>query len=182
MKIDKIIKQRISTRNFLDKPVSQKFINKIIDAGRLAPSSKNFQPWLYIQLNENQKNAVIEELIRIANLENNELRAFMIATAKAMKLAPVLILVFSTNNDKYFYDSCLLSIGASIQNCLLQATELGIQSLWNCDITSIDKIFFKNLLNIDCTLIAGISLGYSQKTVNRKLKKNLDEIFIINKN
>lgn len=181
MKINKTIQKRCSTRTFLDKTISQEAINTVIDAGRLAPSTKNSQPWLYIQLNTQQKDSVVQELIRVAKSNDAPLCALMTATAEAMRQAPVLILVFFTKNDEYFYNSYLLSIGASIENCLLQATELGIQSLWNCDITSINKEFFKKLLNINYDLIAGISLGYSNHAIQTKTKKTLDEIFIINK-
>ena len=99
MKINKIIQKRCSTRTFLDKPVPQKAINTIIDAGRLAPSTKNSQPWLYIQLNTQQKDSVVQELIRVAKSNDAPLCALMTATAEAMRQAPVLILVFFTKND-----------------------------------------------------------------------------------
>ena len=41
MKVEKIIKQRLSTSSFCDKSIPQVVINSIIDAGRLAPSAKN---------------------------------------------------------------------------------------------------------------------------------------------
>lgn len=180
MKVEKIIKQRLSTRSFCDKSIPQVVINSIIDAGRLAPSVKNMQPWLYVQLNKTQKSAVVEELLRVAEEKENSLRAYMIATALAVSQAPVLILVFCTQGDINYERSYLLSIGASIENCILRATELGIQSLWNCDITFIKKDFFKKLLNINYDLIAGISLGYAANIVKTKQKKKLEDVFIVN--
>lgn len=41
------IKTRRSRRKFLDKEVSQELIEKIIDAGKCAPSSMNCQPWQF---------------------------------------------------------------------------------------------------------------------------------------
>lgn len=32
----------------MDKPVSRSIVEKIIDAGRVAPSAKNRQPWKYL--------------------------------------------------------------------------------------------------------------------------------------
>jgi len=41
------IKTRRSRRKFLDKEVSQELIEKIIEAGKCAPSSENSQPWQF---------------------------------------------------------------------------------------------------------------------------------------
>ena len=43
-----VIQNRRSIRAFLDKPVSQELVEKILLAGSLAPSSKNRQPWRFI--------------------------------------------------------------------------------------------------------------------------------------
>ncbi len=178
MKTSKAIAKRTSSRRFMNKPIDQKLIDKIILAGGSAPSAKNTQPWLFVELNAEQKSACVSELIKIANTYDFPMRSFMITTAEAIKQAPILILVFATMDDEFFHNSYILSIGAAIENCLLQATELGIQSLWNCDITSISKDFFKKLLNIDYDLIAGISLGYNPNVVKVHAKKSLEEIFI----
>ena len=170
---------RKSTRKFLDKKVPQKYVDTIIEAGRLAPSTKNVQPWLFVQVNNEQKNAVAEELIKTAKSADFPMQRFMLATADAICQAPILILVFATTIEEYYYNSYILSIGAAIENCILQATELGIKSLWNCDITAINQKFFKKLLNLDYKIIAGISLGYSSEEESKK-KKHLNEVFIIN--
>lgn len=45
MTIEDLIKQRHSTRAFLDKPVSEAIIQEILDTARYAPSGANTQPW-----------------------------------------------------------------------------------------------------------------------------------------
>lgn len=45
MSVKDALINRKSTRAFLDKPVSQNQINKILDAARHAPSGTNTQPW-----------------------------------------------------------------------------------------------------------------------------------------
>ncbi len=180
MKTSKAIEKRTSSRNFLKKKVAQKLINKIISAGGGAPSAKNTQPWLFVELNDEQKTACVKELIKEANKLDFQPRSFLLATAEAINQAPVLILVFATIDDEFFHNSYILSIGAAIENCLLQATELGIQSLWNCDMLAIDKSFFKKLLNIDYNLVSGISLGYNPNVMKAHIKKPISEIFINN--
>ena len=48
--MDNSIYNRRSVRKYLDKNVSKEMIEQIIDAGRMAPSAKNRQPWKYIVL------------------------------------------------------------------------------------------------------------------------------------
>ena len=53
MCIEKIIKERCSVRGFLDKKISKKVINEIIDVVRLSPTALNNQPYnIYIVQSE----------------------------------------------------------------------------------------------------------------------------------
>ena len=45
MSLSELLKTRISTRAFLDKPVSEAQIMEILDIARWAPSGGNLQPW-----------------------------------------------------------------------------------------------------------------------------------------
>jgi len=45
MTIADTIKSRISTRAFLDKPVSEETVREILDIAHWAPSGANLQPW-----------------------------------------------------------------------------------------------------------------------------------------
>ena len=42
------IYSRRSIRKYTSEPISRSIIEKIIDAGRVAPSAKNRQPWKYL--------------------------------------------------------------------------------------------------------------------------------------
>ena len=44
MEFEKIISTRQSTRKFYDKKPSKEIIDKILEAGRMAPTAKNVQP------------------------------------------------------------------------------------------------------------------------------------------
>ena len=67
------------------------------------------------------------------------------------------------------------SIGASIQNMLLAATEKGIGSLWICDIFFAYSELCK-WLNSDGQLIAAIAFGYPNEFPKERPRKKLDEI------
>ena len=53
----------------------------------------------------------------------------VIATAKVVKQAPVLILIFQINDDNWSIGDNL-SIGGSIENMILRSCELGLGTLW----------------------------------------------------
>ncbi len=137
------IYDRRSTRKFINKPISHKDITDIIQSGIKAPSSKNRQPWKYITSAK--------------------------YTIDIMAEAPTIIFVVNTlgkgimeelTPEERIYEICnIQSIGASIQNMLLAATEKGIGSLWICDIYFAYPKLCK-WLDSDGQLIAAIALCY----------------------
>ncbi len=50
-----LILGRHSVRDFLPDPIPKDIINEILEAGRLAPSTQNRQPWRYLVFSENAK-------------------------------------------------------------------------------------------------------------------------------
>ena len=52
------IKNRISTRAFLDEPISKEAIYEILDIARYSPSSSNLQPWETIVVTGSEKEAI----------------------------------------------------------------------------------------------------------------------------
>ena len=55
------ITSRKSIRKYSDKPITEETLNKILDAGRLAPSWCNVQPWKFIVVKSQEiKNLLCE--------------------------------------------------------------------------------------------------------------------------
>ena len=50
--IEKAVFQRRSVRNFKDKPVPDSLLQRVIEAGRFAPSAGNCQPWRFIVITD----------------------------------------------------------------------------------------------------------------------------------
>lgn len=148
MSINSIYARR-SIRNFKEKDVSVELINQIIDAGRVAPSAKNRQPWKYIVFGNEHK----KELLNVmeAGLQREEKGITDLPksrqgipdaknTLRIMQEAPIIIIVLNTNakspflsvdNDERISEICdSLSIGASIENMILAAEEQGLGTLW----------------------------------------------------
>ncbi|THK41450.1 nitroreductase [Methylophaga sp. SB9B] len=63
MKIDELIKQRHSTRAFIDKAVDEELIDDILDTARFAPSGANTQPWQVAVVTGKTKQQISECLV-----------------------------------------------------------------------------------------------------------------------
>ena len=185
---------RRSIRKFTDKPISQKDITDIIQSGIKAPSSKNRQPWKYIVIQGNAKEEMLKVFRQGIEREENdsallpESRQYITSakyTVNIMAEAPTIVFVVNslgksilselTPEERIFEICNIQSIGASIQNMLLAATEKGIGSLWICD------IYFAYLelckwLNSDGQLVAAIAFGYPNEFPKERPRRKIDDV------
>lgn len=173
MNIDKIIAKRRSTRRFKRNVITKRSILQILNSARLAPSAKNRQPWKFLVCDDNTR-LKCADIMEAWQDSHPERMTSISPTVRAMRQAPVLILCFKDSDDE-FYRSDTLSIGAAIENMLLKATSLNIDSLFICDITYPDQEISK-LCNTDLELFAGIALGISDEQPCKKALKTMDEI------
>lgn len=193
MSIEAIYNRR-SIRKYKNDPLPIDIIEKIIDAGRNAPSGKNKQPWRYIVFGEGQKEEMLSamDLGIQRELNGNALLPKdknglpdAIYTLKIMKEAPIVILVLDTECTSPFENITAeyrvteivntLSIGASVQNMLLQAQDFGLGTLW------IGNTFFAyeelcKYLKTDMQLLGAIALGYPDEQPLARPRKNLSDI------
>lgn len=193
MRNDTIYTRR-SIRKYQDKNVSREIIEQIIDAGRLAPSAKNRQPWKYIVYGGKNKDELLQYMeqgiIRekqgtpmlpgfdygIPDAEN---------TLRVMKEAPIIIIVLNTNGTTPFHaidtehrivEICdSLSIGASIENMLLKAEELGIGTLWIAN-TCFAYHELVTYLKTKYQLVGAIAVGYANEHPDQRPRKALEDI------
>ena len=59
----KAIEDRRSIRKYKDVKVSKEQILDILNAGRLAPSAKNRQPWYFVKVSTEMKNEIADLMI-----------------------------------------------------------------------------------------------------------------------
>ncbi|MCM1026614.1 MAG: nitroreductase [Roseburia sp.] len=188
------IYDRRSIRKFTDKPIADKDIADIIQSGIKAPSSKNRQPWKYIVVQGEAKEEMLDAFRRgIKREENNnallpQSRQHIITakhTIDIMAEAPLIVCVVNSLGksiaeeltvEERVYEICnIQSIGASIQNMLLAATEKGIGSLWICDIYFGYPELCK-WLNGDGQLIAAIAFGYPDEFPEERPRKRIEDV------
>ena len=70
MDIRKLMKQRKSARNYLDKLVSRADIEDLIRCAGFAPSAINLQPWEYIVTYGEEKDRLIQRLKKVHAMKN----------------------------------------------------------------------------------------------------------------
>jgi nitroreductase len=61
MKFVDLAKQRVSIRSYKAKPVSKAMLTEILEAGRLAPTACNYQPFRFIVVQEKENLAALAE-------------------------------------------------------------------------------------------------------------------------
>ena len=66
MNVTEALERRISTRAYLDRPVSRETIRKVLDAARWAPSGVNTQPWQVAVVQGDRLQQISAELLRLA--------------------------------------------------------------------------------------------------------------------
>ena len=102
-------------------------------------------------------------------------------TANSMEKAPVTIFVFNPhaeNTEDFGHTSNVVDVqstGAAIQTMLLAAQELGIGSLWICDVFYAYKELCE-WLGETHEMIAAVSLGYPDESPDARPRKPVDEV------
>ena len=190
----KAITERRSIRKYKDTYISKSDIDTILQSGIYAPSAKNRQPWKYYVYTGETKENVLKCMEKglIRERDGDKLlpqSGFGIPdafnTLRVMREAPVLILVENTNcvspyepvnADDRVKEICdTLSIGASIQNILLTATELGYGTLWIANTCfAYDEIV--EAADIKGQLVGAISLGVADESPAMRSRKAFEEV------
>lgn len=185
---------RRSIRKFQDKSVSRERIETVLQAGSAAPSAKNRQPWKCVVLGNQSKAEFLDAMEQGIDREENACARLPKSrsglpdaknTLRIMREAPVLIVVINTNGkspftpldtDERFTELCdTLSIGAFIENMLLQAQELGLGTLWIAN-TCFAYEELTAYLAVEGQLIGAVALGYADECPDRRPRKELGDI------
>ena len=153
-----VLKNRKSVREYSEKTVEKVLLEKIVDAGRLAATARNEQPWKFIVTSDKE---ILEKICS------------MCPNGPFIKDAPHLIAVFS-KDTKYYLEDC----SAATQNILLTIEALGLGGCWVAGdkkdyIEDIRKIFN---VSDGYKLVSMISVGYPKKPQNPKAKKTIEEV------
>jgi nitroreductase len=158
------IKKRRSVRKYSKELPTDADIERILEAGRWAPSGLNNQPWRFLIVKDK---TAIEGLSRFTKYGD------------VLRAAAVVIGVFMDLKSSYNRDKDLMAIGACIQNMCLQAYSMGLGTCWLGEILN-RKEEVRKYLHLDegLELMAVVTLGYPNEKITKGSRKPLKELMV----
>jgi nitroreductase len=173
-----VMSVRQSERKYLDKPVEKEKIERIVEAGRLSPSACNGQPWKFIVVDEP---ALRSEVAGATESKVFNMNGFV-------RHAPLLIVIvreksnFTSRAGDLIKkkDYSLIDIGIATASMVYQAHAEG---LGTCIIGWLDEGRIMKTLGIPKSkkVELVLSVGYTENTIRKKLRKPAGEVISYNK-
>jgi len=182
MEIFETIFSRRSIRKFLEKPVEEEKIRKILEAATFAPSAGNTQEWRFIKIKNSHSSSKGARVLRRQSLKSQIAEAALGQMFIAQ--APVVIVVCADlleiemaygDKGKELYS--LLDCGMAAQNLMLAATAEG---LGTCPVGAFDEEEIKEILDLPENLrpVLIIPVGYPAEKPEKTPRKSLEKVVV----
>jgi nitroreductase len=139
----RVIYERRAIRKYMDKAVKKELIEQVIDAGRMAPSAMNGQPWkFYVLTDRDLIRSISREIAHVAlkGIAKSGIRNILKTAMHLLDFshgfhyskledpvfygAPVVIFITGPRENEW----APLDIGMCVQNMMLLAKSLGLES------------------------------------------------------
>ena len=166
MDVMEAICKRWSVRHYLDKPVEEEKLTRVLEAARLAPSACNLQEWRFVVVRSEDTR---RKLMVAANRQ------------KFVAEAPVVI-VACAETDNYVMRCGQLSypidVAIAVDHITLKAVEEGLGTCW---VGSFYEDEVRKILSIppQIRVVQLLTLGYPAKEPpGKKSRKTLEEIMM----
>jgi len=184
---DVVLKRR-SVRDFELDQVPRNALNRVLEAGRWAPSGANLQPWRFVIITKPEVKAEIAEICTtyskaVWKAFTPEIARFLGSRGGTwdksyMRTIPILIVVCYKVSDEPTSQVALASTWTAIQNILLAAANEDLGSCIYTHASSEEEDALKQTLAIPRAyhLAAIIQLGYPKTAPPTPPRKRLEEI------
>lgn len=165
MKFIDLARKRVSIRSFTDKKVSKAMLNEILEAGRLAPTACNLQPFQFVVIQEKE------------NLE----AIYDCYPGDWIREAPLIIAVCTQASKawkrKRYDDRCMVDVDAAIavDHMTLAAADLDLGSCW---IGAFDPKGVREVLKTPRSVepLILLAIGHPNEKGRPKERKELEEL------
>lgn len=183
-----VVFKRRSIRKFREEPIHEEALNKVLEAGRWAPSAGNTQPWHFIIVSDAE---VKKRIARVCTEYSRKHWAdFASETARylaarggswdksAMAKVPVLIAVCFRVPEKMREELALASAWCTIENVVLAATAEGLGSCIYTFYNIEEENQLKEILDVpkNYRIAALIQLGYPAAEPPKPSRKALEAV------
>lgn len=192
-----LLRSRRSVRKYQARPVTREQLLELIEAARWAPSPHGRQPWRFVVLTRQEPKLRLAEQMGTdwrANLQMDGQSAEIVnirleKSRQRIISAPAIIIpcLYLEDLDSYPDEKrqadettmAIQSIGAAIQNMLLRAYDLGLDTGWMCAPLFCPEIVCA-ALDLDTRLIpqALITVGYAAADPQRRERLPLDSLIV----
>jgi len=165
MKFIELAEKRCSIRGYRSDPVPEELLNEVLQAGNLAPTAKNLQPFHFIVVRDPEK-----------------LDALAAAYSRSfLREAPVIIVICTEPGMGWRRDNydgknyCEVDAAIAIDHMTLAAADLGLGTCW---IGAYDPEKVAAVMNLPDNIgtIALLPLGYPNDSGREKSRKLLSEL------
>lgn len=167
MDVLEAIKTRRSVRNFTNQPVSDRKIEKLLEAARWAPSAGNIQPWEFIVVRDSEiKHGLSQAALDQKFIE--QAPVVIVACADPAKSAPR----YGSRGINLY---CLQDTAAATENMLLAAHAIGLGACW---VGAFKEEMARKVLKIPEPVrpVAIVPVGHVTRTPSVRPRKDLTEI------
>jgi nitroreductase len=177
MEFFEVLRARRSVRSYRSDVPDAALVDKVLEAGIMAPSAGNRQPWEFVIIQADM--ALKQALVNTTHRGNSWLNG---QHQDWIAEAPVLIVVCADvqrSVARYGWDTGYKlvreDISAAVENMLLAAVALGLASCW---IGGFDPVAVSALLKLPELVapIAMLPLGYAGTEAVAPPKRPLDEV------
>ena len=159
------IKMRRSIRHYEDKPVEKEKLDRVLGAGRLAPSAGNLQEWKFVVVSDKSTR---EKLAKTSTAE------------RFIREAPVTIIACATITDYVMECGQLtypIDVAIAVDHITLKAVEEGLGTCW---IGGFAEEEVKKILGIpnNIRIVTLLTLGYPKYVPGPRKRQKMDEIAV----
>ena len=164
MEFEEVIRKRTAVRKFSDRKLEKEKLDKILEAGRLAPTAKNNQP---IKIYFVQSDEGIDKIDKATRCRYGAKTVLIICGNKEQSLK-------KDDFTTYEMDSCIVAT-----HIMLEATNLGVDNIW---IEAFDGKILREEFNISNELVPVclLPLGYKAEDCPmnplHNIRKSIEDI------
>ncbi len=192
-----LLRSRRSVRTYQDRPVSRELVEQVLEAARWAPSPHGRQPWRFVVLTRQEPKLQLADHMgntwrQNLQMDGQDAEIVHLRLEKSRQRilnAPVIIIPCLYLEDLDHYPDerrqadektmAIQSIGAAIQNMLLMAYDLGLDTGWMCAPLFCPEVVCEALA-LDPRLIpqALITVGYAAADPQRRERLPLSSLIV----